>query len=242
VRRAIAHAINRANLQQAFGGAAINPALTHVLPSTVLGSQPVFDLYPFDADLARSILNEAGHAEGLELKLLYTKGFDAMTKAFQVVQQDLSKIGIKVTGIAVPSADLFTEYLTVPDVASRGVWDLAFSGWAADWFGNSALSFFRPLFSGEPSFPPNGSNFGFYDSPITNDLIERAIAAKDDETSSELWHQADEQTMKDVAVYPTTQPFQANYHAEQVHNAVYVPMLQNFDPTNVWLDPAANGG
>jgi hypothetical protein len=26
-----------------------------------------------------------------------------------------------------------------------------------------------------------------------------------------------------------------------VHNAVYLPSLQNYDPTNVWLDPATNG-
>ncbi len=25
------------------------------------------------------------------------------------------------------------------------------------------------------------------------------------------------------------------YHASYVHNAVYVPALQEFDPTNVWL-------
>ena len=43
--------------------------------------------------------------------------------------------------------------------------------------------------------------------------------------------------MKDAAFYPVTSPQQANYHAKQLHNALYVSAIQNFDPANVWLDP-----
>ena len=57
-----------------------------------------------------------------------------------------------------------------------------------------------------------------------------------------MWHQADQQVMTDAAIYPITNPRQPNYHADQVHNAVYIPAMQGFDPTNVWLDPARNGG
>jgi peptide/nickel transport system substrate-binding protein len=32
------------------------------------------------------------------------------------------------------------------------------------------------------------------------------------------------------------------YHATQVHNAVFIPNLNQFDPTNVWLTPSLNGG
>ena len=41
--------------------------------------------------------------------------------------------------------------------------------------------------------------------------------------------------MNDAAIYPIAQPLQPIYHASYVHNAVYVPALGNFDPTNVWL-------
>ena len=41
--------------------------------------------------------------------------------------------------------------------------------------------------------------------------------------------------MKDAPIYPITQPLQPLYHASYVHNAVYVPAIQQFDPTNVWL-------
>ena len=50
-----------------------------------------------------------------------------------------------------------------------------------------------------------------------------------------IWAQADQAVMKDAAIYPITDPLQPNYHASYVHNAVYVPAIQQFDPTNVWL-------
>ena len=95
------------------------------------------------------------------------------------MQQDLSKIGIKVVGVPSPNADFYTKYLQVPTVAQRGVWDIALAGWGADWYGNAALSFFKPLFFGKAAFPPVGSNFGFYDSPTTNALIEQALDGQD---------------------------------------------------------------
>ena len=45
--------------------------------------------------------------------------------------------------------------------------------------------------------------------------------------------------MADAAVYEITTPTFPTYHASQVHNAVFVPALNQFDPTNVWL---ARGG
>ena len=51
-----------------------------------------------------------------------------------------------------------------------------------------------------------------------------------------------QQVMEDAAFFPITSPVQANYHAEQVHNAVYVEAIQNFDPANVWLSADKQGG
>ena len=48
--------------------------------------------------------------------------------------------------------------------------------------------------------------------------------------------------MKDAAFFPITNPISANYHAAQVHNAVYIPAFQNFDPANVWLAAGKQGG
>ncbi len=242
VRQAISYAINRANIIQVLGGTTLNTPLSHVLPSNVVGGENNFDDYPYDVAKAKQMLADAGYPKGLTLKMLYRNSSQGSTNTFQTVQQDLSKVGIKVVGVPSPNADFYTKYLQVPSVAKGGVWDLAVAGWGSDWYGNAALSFFGPLFNGKAAFPPVGSNFGFYSDPATNALITKAGAAKTADAAGPLWAQADQQVMKDAPFYPITQPNQANYHASQVIGAVYVPAIQNFDPTNVWLASGKQGG
>ncbi|MBO0810972.1 MAG: ABC transporter substrate-binding protein [Microlunatus sp.] len=241
VRQAIEYALKRADMIQVLGGPKLNQSLSNVLPSDIVGGKP-FDLYPNDAAKAKQMLAAAGHPNGMTVKVLYRNASEGSSKVFQVVQQDLSAIGIKVVGVQSPNSDFYTKYLEVPSVAHRGVWDMAIAGWGADWYGNAALSFFAPLFSGPPSYPPNGSNFGFYNDSQTNKLIQQASTATSTNAAATLWAQADRRVMDQAAFFPITNPKQANYHASQVHNAVYVPAIQNFDPTNVWLSKDKQGG
>lgn len=241
VRQALEYGINRDNIIQVLGGPTVNPPLTHVLPDNITGSKDI-NLYSYDPNKAKQLLQQAGYGNGLTLKFLYRNASEGSSKAFQTVQQDLSNIGIKVVGVASPDADFYTKYLEVPSAARSGVWDMSLAGWGSDWYGNAALSFFAPLFSGAPSYPPVGSNFGFYNDPKTDTLIQQASTATSEAQSNSLWQQADQQVMQDAAFFPITQPQQANYHASQVHNTVYIPAIQNFEPANVWLSPDKNGG
>ncbi|MGI5422052.1 ABC transporter substrate-binding protein [Actinomadura luteofluorescens] len=241
VRQALSYAINRNHIVQVLGGPNLNRPLSHVLPSNVLGSTQ-FDPYPHDPARARQLLASAGHGGGLTLKLLYRNASEGDSKAFQTIQQDLAAVGVTVKGIPAPNADFGTKYLFVPEVARRGVWDLSLAGWNASWFGDAALAFFKPLLYGRSSFPPDGSNFGLYDSAETNALIERAATAVDRDEAAALWAKADQQAMRDAAFYPTVQPKTANYRASHVKNAVYLPTLTNFDPANVWLEEGRHGG
>jgi peptide/nickel transport system substrate-binding protein len=234
VRRAISEAINRANLIQDDDGSAVSPPLTHVLPPGIDGSTD-FDLYPNDAAKAKSDLAAAGFPNGLTLKLIYQNALSIDVKMFTTLQQDLAMAGIKITGVGVPSADFFTKYLEVPSVAKSGTWDLALTQWFPDWYGNAALSFFGPLFDGSAAYPPIGSNFGFYDSPATDALVTQASKVQDVTQAAALWAQADKQVMQDAAIFPITADNQPDYHASRTHNDIYLPEIQQFDPTNVWL-------
>jgi peptide/nickel transport system substrate-binding protein len=241
VRQALEYAINRDDLIQVLGGPTINPPLTHVLPPTIVGSKDI-NPYSYDVAKAKQLLSQAGYPNGLTLKFLYRNSSEGSRKSFETVQQDLSKVGITVKGVPSPDADFYTKYLEVPSAAKSGVWDLSLAGWGADWYGNGALSFFAPLFSGRPSFPPTGSNFGFFNDAQTNSLIQQASTASTETQAASLWAEADARVMQEAAFFPITDPQQANYHASQVHNAVYVPSMQNFDPANVWLEPGHQGG
>ncbi len=242
VRQAISYGINRADIIQVLGGSKLNTPLSHVLPSNIVGGENNFDPYPYNPTKAKQLLSQAGFPNGLTLKFLYRNASEGSSKTFQTIQQDLSKVGIKVVGVPSPNADFYTKYLEVPSVARRGVWDLSLAGWGSDWYGNAALSFFNPLFSGTAAYPPVGSNFGLYNDPTTNEIITRAAQAQTESQARTMWANADQQVMKDDPFYPITQPNQPNYHASQVHGAVYVPAIQNFDPTNVWLSADKQGG
>lgn len=240
VRRALAFALNRDNLIQVLGGPKLNPPLTHVLPPNILGSQDT-DLYKHDIAKAKQLLQQAG-VSNLSLKFLFRSAEGDNAKVFATVQQDLQAVGITVEAVPSPNTDFYTKYLFQPSTARRGVWDLSLAGWGAEWYGNAALTYFKPLYAGKPSFPPVGSNYGLYDSAQANALIEQAVTAKTEDEANALWGKADRQVMADAAFFPITNPKWPTYHAAQVHNAVYVPSIQGFDPTNVWLSKDKQGG
>jgi peptide/nickel transport system substrate-binding protein len=238
IRQAISYGINRSHLIQAAGGPILNPPLTHILPDGINGAQYVpkgYNRYPYNWVRARSMLAAAGYPNGLTLKLLYPTASPAMVKVFETLQADLSRVGIAVQGVATPSGAFWTKYLANPSMARAGTWDLAAVGWGPDWYGDAATSFFKPQFSGPSSYPPGGSNFGFYDNPTVTSLINEAAVQASASTAARMWARIDQDVMNDAAIYPIAQPLRALYHASYVHNAVYVPAIQNFDPANVWL-------
>jgi peptide/nickel transport system substrate-binding protein len=238
VRQALSYAINRQHLITDAGGPAQSPPLTHILPPGINGSQDVpagYDPYPYNPTKAKQMLTAAGYPNGLSLTLLYRPSSSITAKMATTLQADLAKINVKVKLMGVPPADYYVKYLIVPTVAKRGVWDITFAGWGPDWFGDGAVSFFNPLFSGPAAYPPVGSNFGFYNDPAVNSLIAQGAQAPTASAAAAIWGKADQAVMKDAPVYPITDPQQPNYHASYVHNAVYIPQIQQFDPTNVWM-------
>jgi peptide/nickel transport system substrate-binding protein len=122
VRQAIEYAINRSELVQDAGGPSISPPLTHVLPAGVQGSQS-FDLYPYSTAKAKALLG----SRKLTLSMLYQSDNPIQAEIFQSIQANLQAVGIKLKGIGVPAADIYTKYLEVPAVAARGVWAMPLS-------------------------------------------------------------------------------------------------------------------
>jgi peptide/nickel transport system substrate-binding protein len=237
VRQALSYGINRNFLIQDANGAVLSPPLTHILPAGTNGAQDVpstYNPYPYDPTKAKSMLASAGLSH-MSLTLIYRPSSSLSSKMAQTIQSNLASIGVTVKLLGVPDADFYTKYMEVPSVAQHGTWDLSLAGWGPDWYGDSAQSWFGPLFSGSGAFPPSGSDFGFYSNPTVTSLTQQAGSQASASTAASLWAQADMDVMKDAAIFPITQPLQPLYHASYVHNAVYVPAIQQFDPTNVWL-------
>ena len=248
VRQALSYGIERSQLQKVLGGAIVNPALTHILPTGIDGSQGVpgnYNPYPYDQAKAKSMLTAAGFTAShpLQIKFLYRSDSQGSTSVFNNVTSQLNALGsVKVTGVPTNQSDFYGKYLYVPNTptapspAYKGTWDMASAGWGPDWFGNAAVSFFNPLYSSPGGFPANGgSNFGYFSSPTVNNLIGQALSQPTEAQADTYWAQADMQVMKEAAIYPITAVLQLAEHAPYVHNAVYMTQWQNFDPANVWL-------
>jgi peptide/nickel transport system substrate-binding protein len=237
VRQAIFDAIDRAHLIQDDEGPLISPPLTHILPDGIDGSQDVpknFSPYTYDPSKAKAELKAAGYPNGLTLTVVYNAVSTVEPKMFQTLQADMAPAGIKLKALAVPSADLYTKYMYGPSTAKDGTWDIGMVGWGPDWYGSSALSFFNPLYSCG-AVVPAGSNYTYYCNPSDDALIQQALKAPNEAAADKIWAQLDENITNAAVTYQITQDLQPNYHSTFVHNAVYVPAIQNFDPTNVWL-------
>jgi peptide/nickel transport system substrate-binding protein len=249
VRQALSYAIQRSQLLKVIGGDIINPPLTHILPAGIDGSQDVpagYDPYPYNPGKAKSMLAAAGFTASspLTIKFLYRSDSQGSTAIFNNVTTQLNALGgaVKVIGVPTNQSDFYAKYLYVPSSpaspapAYKGTWDMASAGWGPDWFGNSALSFFNPLYSSPGGFPANGgSNFGYFSSATVNNLISQALSQTTEAQADVYWAKADEAVMAGAAVFPITSPLQLAEHAPYVHNAVFMTQWQNFDPTNVWL-------
>lgn len=91
VRRALAHAVNRAELIR-FRGQDVTREGQSVVPRGYLGfaQQP---LLPHDPNRARALLAEAGHPNGLTVRVIHTQ-LPEMLNMMQVIQQQLRRSGI----------------------------------------------------------------------------------------------------------------------------------------------------
>ena len=92
VRQALAHAVNRAELVR-FRGQDVSREAQSVVPRGYLGFTPDAGLLPPDSNKARQLLAEAGHPNGLTVRVIHTQ-LPEMLSMMQVVQQQLRRAGI----------------------------------------------------------------------------------------------------------------------------------------------------
>jgi len=239
VRQAIEYAIDKVALGQIYGGPDLNTPLDQVIPPGNVGYQPI-DLYPTaehrgDPGKCKEMLATAGYPNGITVKDVYRNAGNHPAVA-QAVQADLQKCGITDKLVPVNQGDYYGKYLASPDAARRGVWDISEPGWVPDWYGNNGRSVIEPLFDGR-TYGPNSVDYGDYNSPAVNALIDKALVQTDPAQASPLWHQADMQIMKDAAIVPFQTQKTALFHSSRVRNVVFLPFSQNYDITQAWLSP-----
>ncbi len=237
LRQAIEYAINKVAIAKDYGGVALNPPISTAIPPGNLGYQ-AFNLYPSagnggDPAKCKSTLAGTPYANGVTLTMAYRSNGNHPA-VFASVQAALAACGIKVTGKVFTGSAMYT-FLEDPANNKADKWDIAEPGWVPDWYGNNGRTTLQPLFYTNCVNPT--TNYGCYNSPVVNSLINKALSATDQTTAGNYWHQADLQIMKDAVIVPFMNNNVPLYHSARVKNAIYVPTSEQFDVTELWLSP-----
>ena len=241
VRQAIEYAIDKVAIGQVYGGPTLNTPIGQVIPPGNVGYQQI-DPYATpqskgDPAKCKSMLTAAGYPNGITITDVFRNAGNHPAVA-QTIQADLKSCGITDKLVPVNQGDYYTKYLDSPDAAKRGVWDISEPGWVPDWYGNNGRAIVEPLFDGR-TYGPNSTDYGDYNNPAVNALIDKALSARDVNTAATFWHQADVQIMADAAIVPLQTQKTALFRSTRVHNAIFLPFSQAYDITQIWLDPAS---
>ena len=236
VRQAIEYAVNKKAVIQVLGGPDLFTCTGNILSPPITGYQK-FDLYPTpdcagDPAKAKQMLKDAGFPNGITLKYIYRNKGKAPAIATTMLAE-LAKAGITLKPTQVPPADFYTKHLSHLPAIKSGDWDLAVPGWSPDWQGNAARSFFVPLLDGR-LFAEGTTNYGDYNSPEVNKMIDSALQAPSADAAGTIWGQVDKKTMGDAPWVPIDYGQSVRYWAKTVGGCTIFTFTDNCDVTNVF--------
>lgn len=226
VRRAVAFALNRERWASISLGSRV-PA-GQALPPAIPPSDPNLPtLQYFDLDKAREELAKAGHPGGLEQSVtMWTTDSDAARQLGELVQADLSKIGIDVR-LKQVSFPVYLQETGKPKTAQ-----MLTSGWVMDFPDPSNFLF---LFETSTISPNNSSNRSFHSNPELDALLEAAKVERDHEKRMALYRRANEIVARDA-------PWAFLGNGLETH--AWQPYVRGYEPhpvywlhvQNIWLD------
>jgi len=189
VRQAFAYAFDRDQITKKVLFNALAPATGFVPPNV-----PGYDSglgHPYDPEKARILLAEAGYPDGDGFPVLQLVAFGStdVTAAEAVAAQLGQNLGVQIEVVQPEQGEFYTG------LWSHDKWDMFLSGWTAD-YPSAEQWLYNLLYSGLDS------NFGGYENPEYDALVDKAMRSLDDNERAKLWEQANRRAMDDVAAIP----------------------------------------
>ncbi|MDQ3465929.1 MAG: ABC transporter substrate-binding protein [Actinomycetota bacterium] len=218
VRQAIAHAIDRESIvtSQLPDGAEV---ATQFMPDTVDGWSDAVTEYPYDPDLARQLLEEAG-ATGTTLKFYYPTDVSRPympdpASIFQVISQNLQDVGFVIE----PTALTWNpDYL---EATANGLADIHLLGWTGDY--NDAYNFIGTFFDAKAGGVAK-LDFGGYDNQELFDAFRVADSEPDSANRVALYEDLSEMIVDFLPAVPISHSPPALVIAENVEGLVPSPL------------------
>jgi len=223
VRRAISMAIDREGLAQSIFAGTGRPFYGMLSPGT-FAYDPDFKMHEYDPEGAKALLAEAGYPDGFSINWdIYQYGTGEIVESW--IQRDLRRVGVNV------EMQLFewVAYLgrwaggQPDDVAMNHInWGMTVPSWTG-------------IVARCDSFPPNGINSGWYCNPKVDELLDQAVAERDEARAAEIYQEANRIIMEDAGFAPIMQDLQPMMTAPNVRGFVNPP--ENwFDFSTVYIE------
>ncbi len=193
VRQAIAHAINRPAIVQAFWGD-LGRHDPHFLPDSLSWANSTrLTPYPFDPQKAKQLLTEAGYAKGFDLELWYMPVsrpyFPTPKPIAEAFAADLSAIGIRVRLKTQDWAAYLANRRKPPGYQSFML------GWTADY--GDPDSFYYPHFG-----PGATTDIGNWKNKQVFQLLNQGRAIQEQPGRAKVYAQVDEILHQEVLRLP----------------------------------------
>ncbi len=239
VRKAINVAVDKRALLLEIGGSFAGDVATTILSPTLSGFQRYPDPY-WTPDYrgnprqARDLLAQAGHPGGMTVNYVGpSTGKGPQVQAS--LQSALARAGIRLAPKSYDGYKVYTESLQLQ--SKRNEHQVALARWCPDFPGNGARSFIGVLLDGRKITPTANNNYGDYNNPQVNSMIDEAYRTEDPERRNALWGEIDRKIMQDAAWVPLVYERQPYFWSSRVKHWTFSPWISNPDITNVWLDP-----
>ncbi len=222
VRRAVAAAINRPNIQRYLEGGSL--VTGHLFPPQIPGYDPTYAGQVYDLAKARTLMAQAGYAYdpatgagGYPETIAYYAGDgEGSLRWAQLLQYDLAQIGVRIE-IKVTS---FSQYLA--ETGRRRTARMGWAGWNLDFPDPS--DFLDPIFASKSIQQEESQNHAFYRNPALDELLERAHDELDPKARIAMYQQAERIVVDDAPwafeMYPMryelVQPYVRDYRAHPI--------------------------
>ncbi len=206
-RRAVEYAVNKTEMQTAFGGPYAGGAIASTsMPPNIVGYKS-FDLYNAltkpggDLTAAKAQLKTCGQPNGFSVNIGYRTDRPKEAQAAQFLQSALSQVGIKAGLKAFTSGTYYSDFCG--NIAYNHSHDigLCFGGWGADW--PDFWGWFEYIVGGNAIAPAGNTNIGELNDPVVNNLLASVQKSSYNPANNPtIAQQIDMQVMKDANMVP----------------------------------------
>jgi peptide/nickel transport system substrate-binding protein len=204
-RKAIMYAMDKTAYQNAYGGEFAGGQLASSMLPPIIPGYAKNDVWATpdskgDLNKAKEALTKCGQPNGFSTNMSFRIERPKEKATVEAFQQQLAKVGIKVTPKGYPRKDYFSTYLGNPPYVVKNNLGLGINSWGADW--NDGFGFLSQITDSRVIRETGGSSNTSVRIPQVDQWLDAAQNELDTNKRNEYWPKIDKRVMEEAVVYP----------------------------------------